>query len=160
MRLTVHVVALERKQALLQVVLLLVGFLKFNFQLLYLLLQPNDLLLCLLFLQLGLLAIFFHRFVLVHLLQVDGKLLGAHFKLHAQLHDQFLLFDDLLLCLLQLLVSVAYLQLNVRVSHFQLVVDSLHFIDLNGVLGIELVHVLLELIDQLLLVTQLLFEHL
>lgn len=113
-----------------------------------------------LFLQLGLLTIFFHCLVLVHLLQVDGKLLSAHFKFHFQLHDQFVLLNDLLLRLLQLLVSVAYLQLNVGVSQFKLVVDGLHFVNLNGVLGIELIHVLLELIDQLLLVVQLLLEHL
>ena len=49
---------------------------------------------------------------------VHRQLILTHFKLHAKLHDKFVFGNDLVLCLLQLLVPIAYLCLEVGDSNF------------------------------------------
>jgi len=157
--LPIHVVGFEFEQLVLQTVVFFVRRLYFRLRVSELAFEPDDLLLCLLLLQLGLLAVTLHILLLKRPLLVNGQLVLAHFQLHSELHDLLVLRYHLVLGLLQLLVSVAYLRLEVHHSHLQLVVDGLHLCNLGRVLVCKARQVAFELLDELLLVPQLVLDH-
>lgn len=74
------------------------------------------------------------------------------------MHDLLILADHLVLRLLQLLVSVAYLGLKVGHSHLQLIVDGLHFSHLSRMLLCNALQMVFKLLDELLLVFELFAE--
>lgn len=87
------------------------------------------------------------------------QIVSSHLELHPELHDLLVLSDELVLRLLQLLVSIADLVLQVRNLHLKLVIDGLHLGDLLSMGVGKLREMTLELLDQLLLILQLLLYH-
>ena len=88
-------------------------------------------------------------------------LVHRHFiNLHAQLHDFLILGHDLILSLLELLISIVKLSLQVLQFHFELVVNSHSLIVRCLMLLGEGSHGSSKLLNQILLVAQLIFDHL
>ena len=88
-------------------------------------------------------------------------LVHRHFiNLHAQLHDFLILGHDLILSLLKLLISIVKLSLQVLQFHFELIVNSHSLIVRCLMLLGEGSHGSSKLLNQILLVAQLIFDHL
>ena len=122
-------------------------------------LKPLDLVRCLFLVKLGLVHVTLQVFLLKRSLLVDGEFIDVHLEFHAELHDLLILGDDLVLSLLQFKISVPNLGLIVLKFDLERVVGVLHVSHLSGVRVLETRHVRLKLLNQVLLVPQLILNH-
>lgn len=156
-----HVIALQLEKLFLKAVVLLVRRPQLLLLVCHLALEPRDLVHGLLLLQLCLLKVpsevraLVERAFLVH-----RDLVLAHLELHPKLHQLLVLADHLLLRLFQRLALDTSLSLVIGDLRLQFFVAGLNLADLSSVLLSQACQVAVERLDQLLLVTQLLLDHL
>ena len=156
-----HVVALQLEKLFLKVVVLLVRRPQLLLLVRNLALEPLDLVHGLLLLQLGLLKVPSEVCALVKgAFLVHRDLVLAHLELHPKLHQLLILADHFLLRLRQRLALVTSLSLVIGNLRLQFFVDGLYLADLGSVLLSQACQVAVERLNQLLLVTQLLLDHL
>ena len=153
---SIRVATLELEKLVLKLIVLFISLFQLGLVRWDLSFKPINLFGCLLFCQWCFFVFSLHIFLLERTLLVHGDFI----ELHAELHNQLFLYHKLVLRLLQLSVPITKLSLTIAQLHLQLIIDSLNLIVLRLVLLSQSGHVGFELLNELLFISELIFDHL